>query len=86
MAMKQEANTLMILTIGAISGLMVLVLYFGVEAWFRFEEKGELQMQWDHNPNVWLDTLRATQRAHLANVDAAIPKVIANGGKTPIVQ
>ncbi len=50
MAMKQEANTPLILTIGAMSGILILVIMFGVEAWFRHEERAELDIQWDKQP------------------------------------
>ena len=61
MAMKQEANTPLIMTIGVVSGLMLLVIMFGVEAWFKYEEKQELATKWDAARNIELDTLRGEQ-------------------------
>lgn len=83
MAMKQEPNAPLILTISAISGLMILVLYFGVEAWFRHEEAVELDTQWKNSPNWELQELRESQRAHLGDIDAAMKKVVETGGKSP---
>ena len=65
MAMKQEANTPVILTIGAVSSLLVIVVVFGVEAWFRYEQIQELNTQYSENPNTWLNDLRATQNANV---------------------
>lgn len=76
MAIKQEANSAVILTIGAMSGLLILVIYLGVEAWFRTEERAEQDVQWQNNPNVWLDTLRENQRANLGGIDDAMKRVI----------
>jgi hypothetical protein len=81
MASKQEANAPLILTIAAMSGFFVLVLYFGVEAWFRNEEAIELDHQWDNNPNAWLTDLRESQRANLGGIEAAIRTVANNDGK-----
>lgn len=86
MAMKQEANAPLILTIGAISGLLILVVMFGVEAWFRHEERTELDSQWDHTPNTWLINLREGQKAHIAGIDGAMKQIVENGGKLPSTQ
>ncbi|HZK82805.1 MAG TPA: hypothetical protein VFC46_17110 [Humisphaera sp.] len=86
MAMKQEANTPIVLTIGAVSGLLILVIYFGVEAWFRQEEKIELDAQWDMSPNTWLMDMRQTQKSHLGGIDEAMKKVVQTGGKLPSTQ
>ena len=41
MAMRQEVNAPLIWTIGIVSGLLLVVIGIGVEAWFRFEERAE---------------------------------------------
>jgi len=99
MAMKQEANTPLILTIGAVSGLLVLVIAFGVEAWFRHEEMSEREEQWDTIPNAWLDEMRSPQLArletetvdpktgtHKVRIETAMKEIIASGGKLPATQ
>ena len=63
--MKQEVNSPLIITIGVVSGLMLIVIMFGVEAWFKYEEKQELALKWQASHNSQLDTLRADQRGHL---------------------
>lgn len=42
MAMRQEVNTPLILTIGIVSGLLLVVIAIGLEAWFRWEVQGEM--------------------------------------------
>jgi hypothetical protein len=41
MAFKQEVNVPLLLTIGIISGLMVLVIVIGMQAWYQSEEIDE---------------------------------------------
>jgi hypothetical protein len=97
MAMTQQANAPLIITIGAVSGLLLLVLMFGVEAWFRYEERAELEDQWDNSKNEWLDTLREGQAKHLSAyafnaetknwsipITDAMAKVVATEGKVNV--
>jgi hypothetical protein len=97
MAMTQQANAPLIITIGAVSGLLLLVLMFGVEAWFRYEERAEYQDQWDNSKNEWLDTLREGQAKHLnayaynakakswtIPIAQAMEKVVATDGKVNV--
>ena len=81
MAIKQEANAGLIVTVAAISGFLILVLYFGAEAWFRSEEASELTTQWDNNPNAWLGDMRNRQRANLGNLDTAMKQIVQSNGK-----
>jgi hypothetical protein len=74
MAMNQEANTPMVLTIGAVSCLLILVIMFGVEAWFRNEERNEVVEQWDDNPNTWLEDMRTPQKDRLVAPPSKDPK------------
>src|SRR5882724_4512762 len=76
MAMNQEANTPVVLTIGAVSALLIVVIMFGVEAWFRYEEREELTRLWNESPDVALVNLRSEQKAHL-EVSAVDPKTNA---------
>ncbi len=60
-AIKQEANSALIITTGAISGILLIVVMIGTEAWFRNEEHQELALKWDETPNAALQELRAEQ-------------------------
>jgi len=97
MAMKQEANSALIMTIGVVSGLMLLVIMFGVEAWFKFEEKQELAAKWDASRNLELEKLRADELSKITTlrwsdaskqavtipVSDAMRKLVADKGKMP---
>ena len=41
MAFKQEVNVPLILTIGIVSGIMMLVTVIGTQAWYESEEQNE---------------------------------------------
>lgn len=94
MAMNQEANTPVVLTIGAVSCFLILVIMFGVEAWFRYEERNILEDQWEQSRNTWLDNLRQPQKASLeapaanghSQIDNAMDLVIKNKGQLPATQ
>ena len=45
-AIKQDVNAPLILTIGVVSGLLLLVIVFGLEAWFVREETTEIDGKW----------------------------------------
>lgn len=96
MAMKEEPNTPVIFTIGAISVLLIVVVMFGVEAWFRSEAIAEMDTQWRDNPNTWLNDLREEQTKHITTVgfnkdedawhigiEQAIREVVKDNGKLP---
>ncbi len=67
MAMKQEVNVPLVLTIGAVSALLLLVSVIGIEAWFVAEESSELDVKWNDFPNVELVELRTTQQANISS-------------------
>jgi len=45
MAFKQEVNVPLIFTIGVISGIMLLVIVIGTQAWYQSEELDEVAMK-----------------------------------------
>jgi hypothetical protein len=45
MAFKQEVNVPLILTIGIVSGIMILVIVIGVQAWYQSEEANEMTLK-----------------------------------------
>jgi hypothetical protein len=90
MAIKQEVNSPLIVTIGVVSGLLLLVVVFGVQAWFVREEREEITQKWEVSKNDWLDDIRAKERAMITRqgpttipVAQAMQYVIKNGGKLP---
>jgi hypothetical protein len=94
---KEDVNSGLILVIGAISGFMVIVVTIGLQAWFLYEERREMDTKAAHSINYELENLRADEQAKLHGyrwVDrdkqiAAIPlaeakkMLIANKGKLP---
>jgi hypothetical protein len=90
MAIKQDVNAPLIVTIGVVSGLLLLVSVFGVQAWFVREEREEITQKWEVSKNDWLDGIRAEERAKITAagpttipVTDAMQYVIKNGGKLP---
>jgi hypothetical protein len=97
MAIKQDVNAPLIVTIGVVSGLLLLVIMFGTQAWFVREERDEIAQKWEAAPNTQLEELRKAQRArietsgtvegrHTMPIQKAMKFVIDNGGKLPATQ
>ena len=88
MAIKQEVNTAIILTVGAVSVLLLVVIIIGLQAWFTYEERGEIENKWAESRNVQLETIAAAQREKINQrgsttmpVDEAMKVVARQGGK-----
>lgn len=47
MAQREQANVPLLLTIGIISGLLIIVLGIGLEAWYLSEVQAAVQAKWD---------------------------------------
>jgi hypothetical protein len=45
MAFKQEVNVPLIFTIGVISGVLLLVIVIGMQAWYQSEEQNEIALK-----------------------------------------
>ncbi|HSI36656.1 MAG TPA: hypothetical protein VK986_23925 [Tepidisphaeraceae bacterium] len=87
MAIRQEANTPLIVTIGIVSALLLVVTTFGVEAWFLYEEEYEVQEKWKQSRNVALDDMRAEQTANITTkakkpISEAMKDVVTKYGAT----
>ena len=65
MAQRQEANVSLLITIGAVSGFLFLVLTIGIQAWFLREVQTEVSAKWDNAPVQPLADQRAKQLANL---------------------
>lgn len=93
MAIKQEVNAPLIVTIGVVSGFLLLVVVFGVQAWFVREERDEIADKWREAKNVQLDDIRSAQRAKIESsggtmipIEKAMQEIIRSGGKLPATQ
>ena len=93
MAIKQEVNSALIVTLGVISGLLLVVILIGLQAWFRYEENTEIQAKWARSRNVQLDRILDEQRARITRtgpttipVERAMRLVAQNAGKAPATQ
>lgn len=100
MAIKQEVNAPLILTIGIVSALLLLVAVFGVQAWFFGAEEAELELKWEKAPYVQVHDLKAQQAAQIQSagfnrtdnkqrtitIDQAIQVIVQTGGKLPATQ
>ena len=88
MAIKQEVNSALIVTVGAISSLLLVVIIIGLQAWFTYEERLEVQQKWAQSKNVQLETLLEQQRAAIAQrgpttipIDQAMKTLVERKGK-----
>lgn len=97
MAYKDDTNAQVILTIGAVSGILVIVLVIGLQAWFLSEEHSEIEAKYGSTVNVQLVELREKQQAKIREyrwvdkekgiaaipVEQAMKVLIENQGKLP---
>ena len=99
MAIKQDVNAPLIVTIGIVSGILLLVVVFGLQAWFVSEENAEIQGKWDAAKYTQLIDLRAEQEAKIKrdgvdektkgrtiSIDKAMQVIAQTGGKLPSTQ
>jgi hypothetical protein len=91
MAIKQEVNSQLILTVGTISALLLMVIIIGLQAWFVYEERTEIQNKWNQSKNVQLEALLDAERGNITRraaatipVDDAIKVVARTGGKVSL--
>lgn len=98
-SLKEDVNTPLILTIGAISALLVIVTVVGLQAGYMYEEGREYDSKYANAVNTQLTELRTRQLANIStyhwvdkNKVAAVPieqamqVVIQNNGKVPATQ
>lgn len=100
MAYKEDVNSALIITIGAVAGFLVLVIAIGLQAWFMSEEQAELDQKYSSAVNYELAELRSQQQANLSTyrwidrrkqvaaipIDDAMTLLIRNHGKLPSTQ
>ncbi len=97
MIFKEDVDSPLILTIGAISGFLVIVCVIGLQAWFMSEEQSELSEKYSIAVNARLAELHTEQEANISKyrwidankhvaaipIDQAMTLVIQNKGKLP---
>lgn len=82
MAMRQEVNAPLILTVGTVGGVMVVVLMIGLHAWYLTEERREQVGKTDSSPPPEL-VRAAREQEQDAKLSAAMEGVVKSGGKLP---
>ena len=65
MAQKEQANVPLLMTIGAVSGFLIIVLAIGLQAWYLREIQHEVRAKWDNVPIQPITDLRAAQQARI---------------------
>jgi mono/diheme cytochrome c family protein len=97
MSIRREVNAPLIWTVGIVSALLLLVVIFGMQAWFYAAERDEIARKWEQAGNPWLDNLRREQTRNLTTrrwvdvekqivtmpIDRAAAYVAAHGGRLP---
>lgn len=66
-AMKNDVNGPLMLTIGAISALLLVVSAVAVDGWYKSVEQEVIADKWKENPNAWLDNLRNQEKANITD-------------------
>jgi hypothetical protein len=61
MAQREQANVPLLLTIGGVSGILIIVLAIGLQAWYLREVQQEVAAKWDNVPIQPLADRRAEQ-------------------------
>ena|SRR5687767_296257 len=66
MAQREQANVPLLLTIGAVSGFLVIVLAIGIQAWFLREVQREVAQKWDNTPLQPITDIRRAQETNIS--------------------
>jgi len=65
MAIKDQVNIPVIVTLSFISGFMILILMVGVQAWYLWEVKREIEVKWANSKPEQMTALMDAQKAHV---------------------
>ena len=66
MAQREQANVPLLMTIGAVSGILMLVLAIGIQAWFLREVQLEVASKWDGVPTQPITDLKIRQQTNIS--------------------
>ncbi|HEY7120625.1 MAG TPA: cytochrome c [Tepidisphaeraceae bacterium] len=97
MPSSREVNAPLIWAVGIVSALLLIVIIFGVQAWFYAAQRDEIARKWEQAGNPWLDKIRNEQARNLTTrrwvdvekqlvtmpIDRAMDYVAAHGGRIP---
>src|SRR5947207_11956567 len=100
MAIRQEANTPLLITIGGVSGFLLLVLIIGIQAWFLREVQREVRIKYENTPIEPVTSMRDEQLSRIATygwadqknnrvtipIDQAMKLIVQNHGQLPTTQ
>ena len=97
--MKNQVNAQLLLTIGAVGGLLLLVSAIAVDGWYKSTEQEIVASNWEKYPNTWLNGIREREQANLAAsgpvdngkrtampIAQAMQYVVDHGGQLPTTQ
>jgi hypothetical protein len=99
-AYKQEINVPLVVTIGAVSGFLLITLVIGVQAWYLSEEQAEIESKADSSPVQELVDAKEQQK-HLSDaphwadkdhktlvipIEQAMAIIVQNNGVLPTTQ
>jgi hypothetical protein len=65
MAQREQANVPLLLTIGAVSGFLIIVLAIGIQAWFLREVQREVTQKWEGQPIQPVTDKKSQQLANI---------------------
>jgi hypothetical protein len=99
-AIKQEVNVPLVLTIGVVAGLVLIVLVIGVQGWYQSAENDEMALKAEEFPNTELIDLKAGQASRISHyrwvdqknnvvaipIEAAMKIMIDTQGNLPTTQ
>ena len=66
MAQREQANVPLLLTIGGVSGFLIIVLAMGIQAWFLREVQREVAQKWDNTPLQPITDIKRTQEMNIS--------------------
>src|SRR5688572_27838844 len=68
MAQREQANVPLLLTIGAVSGFLVIVMAIGIQAWFLREVQRDVAQKWDTVPLQPISDIRRQQETNISTL------------------
>jgi hypothetical protein len=99
-AIKQEANVPLVLTIGIVAGILIIVIIIGLQGWYQSQENDEMAFKAELFKNADLIDLKAAQTDNISHyrwvdkqnnvvsipIDRAMQVMIETNGNPPSTQ